>query len=425
MNCSLFIDGALADKRTVYHGTKVSISFENQGNATNEGKHEWNVKCIDPAENTGESKTAVYVIGLTAVELPPEKPLTIALSENLIIWAGIVIGITALLLGIAYMLSKVFMVPAWEAWAKEEFGNLLFTAFILLAFIMFAGVIEFASDQLARDVLFSSGTNSWWSYSGGSGRWNLLGAPASCPYPCHFYIARGFLGSVYEEYGRTIKSTAVAFSTSRLFESLGIGVNMDIMPWFTKFDLAFGLPIYPGRAVFDNSLSKALGELLRMSGAMKAQEVALAYVPGLAGAFFVAGTLFRIPWFTRKLGGLMIAMGIGIYAILPLVYMLGWYTIDRSSVVFNEDMLSTDLTSVSFGSLGNSLGGSTSVDSLFTDYDGSGKEVKIGLLDMVGRGYLLNTWLPILAIFATIGFVRHFSPMIGGDVEIPGLTRLI
>lgn len=438
MNCSIYIDGALADSRIAYHRTKASATFDSSisgyGKFIADGRHVWQAGCTDAAGNIGNSKQAVYVIDTSGVSKPIEQPLWFTLSGDALIWSGIIIGIAALLLGAAFMASKVFMVPAWEAWVREEFGNLLFTAFILVAFVTFAYAIEFVADSLARDVLFSSNTNSYWRYiyecTPGAdkwcGRWDRISVrPTSCPYPCHVYIARGFLGSVYEDYGASITSTAKALAVSRLFESFGLSVGLDVVPWAAKLYISFGIPLYPGRAVFNNSLSKALDELLRMSMGIKAQEVMLGYLPGLSGIFFITGVLFRIPWFTRKLGGLLVALAIGLYAILPLVYVLAWYTVDRSSVTFNEQMLSEDLTEVEFGELASTLGGKTSVASLFTNYDGSGKEVQIGLLDMVGRAYLINTLIPVLAIFATIGFVRHFSPMIGGDVEIAGLTRII
>ena len=160
----------------------------------------------------------------------------------------------------------------------------------------------------------------------------------------------------------------------------------------------------------------------------KPQEVGLVYATSLAGLLFIIGIVTRSVWFLRKFGGLLIAIGIGLYIILPLIYVLSWYTIDKSTATYSD--LEIDLPKAdanlkdAIGSIAVS-GFEPNIDSLFTQYNDEGKTIKIGILDALGRAYLSNIVIPLLALFTTIGFVRQFSPMIGGDVEIAGLTRII
>jgi hypothetical protein len=335
---------------------------------------------------------------------------------------------TATIIGIAYMVGKTFAIPAWEAFAKDEFANILFTAFIAFMFISFVGVIESVTSSLATDMLSSvpatqsSTAIQYWTYNDATGRWGTSPTPGACQYPCQFYIARAFLGSTYEKYAGQIKEVSKALATSKYLESIGIGFSIEFkLLIFDPLTINFGLPLYSGRAIFNNSLATVLSEFLNTVANLKLQETLLVYLSGLAGIFFVSGLLFRIPWFTRKFGGLLIAAGIGIYAIFPLTYALAWYTVDRTTVTIQEDAL--PVGTVSEGGIG--APGTTDISSLFTEYDGKGKPTKVGLLDSLGRSYIMTMVTPMIAIFITLGFIRQFSPMIGGDTEVAGLSRLI
>jgi len=347
----------------------------------------------------------------------------LSLWPDWITWTAIIMLGTAALIGIAFMVGKTFAIPSWEAFAKDEFANLLFTAFITVAFITFAGVIEGTANSMANDILTAASTTGpiqYWTYNDATGRWTQT-ASASCPYPCQFYIARGFLGSAYEKYENQVREVSKALATSKLLESVGFGFSLEFLIYYVKMMIAFGMPMYAGRAIFNNTLATVLGEFLNTMANLKLQETILVYLSGISGVFFVSGLLFRIPWFTRKLGGLLIAVGIGIYTIYPLAYVLAWYTVDRTTVTINEELI--DVAQISSGGFGSP--GSADISSLFTEYDSKGKTVNVGLLDALGRSYVMTIVIPMIAIFTTIGFIRQFSPMIGGDPQIAGLSRLI
>jgi len=346
--------------------------------------------------------------------------------------AYIVLIIVALLLGIAFMISRVFAMQQLEAWTKEEFINLLLSAAILVLFTAFAGIADSIASSLASDILYSTtadGSIQYWSYISDTGRWNLISTSRpECPYPCHIYLARGFLGALYEKYGPVIESTSKIFFVSKLFQSATFGMNIDITLWIAKTNFGFGWPSHAELIIYNNILSTVITEYLKIITALKMQEVALVYLTSLAGLLFIIGIVTRSVWFLRKFGGLLVAAGVGLYLIFPMIYVLGWYTIDRSTVTFNEPALNLPDPSVSTDDVISSISGGgfeADLDMLFTSYDSDGRVTRLGLLDALGRAYLSNIVLPILAVFTTIGFIRQFSPMIGGDTEIAGLTRII
>jgi len=380
---------------------------------------------------------ALLLLMTLIVPASAQQPFTIG-TEWVAVAAAIMIVAVALL-AIVFMVSRLFGISAWEAWVNEELINVLFSAVIIVLFIAFAGVIESVASGLANDMLSSTqpdGSLKYWTYVGGTGRWGAESKFSTCPSPCQFYLARGFLGAAYEQYGKMVSDNAQSLAGSLDMESAGAGGSITIQPFILKIDISYALPLYSGRAIFNNSLSMVVEELLKLTSALKMQEVALGYAAGLAAAFFIVGILTRMVWFLRKFGGLLVALGIGLYTVLPLVYILGWYTIDRSTATLGENLAFTPAscagpdestcTGTSIGELGN-IGGvdSNTLGALFTKFDSQNRVAKMGLLDALGRAYLPSIVLPMLAIFVTIGFVRHFSPMVGGDTEIAGLTRII
>lgn len=341
-----------------------------------------------------------------------------------------VLIIVASLLGIAFMISRVFAMPQLEAWTKEEFVNLIISVAILALFTTFIGVIENISNSLALDILYSSTQSnqslSYWQYKPSEGRWNIIETSSpSCQYPCHIYIARGFLGSLYEKYGESLKSITEYYFISVFEQTKNVGTGFDLTAGDWKFELSFGYPLHADLTIYNNILSIVVGEYLKVITALKMQEIALVYLTSLAGMFFIIGLISRSVWFLRKFGGLLLAAGIGLYIIFPMIYVLGWYTIDRSVVSYVIEIPDLDpVRNIGSGITGG-LPGIGSMSILFTKFNDQGVPISIGMLDALGRSYLPIIVLPILAVFTTIGFIRHFSPMIGGDVEIAGLTRII
>lgn len=336
----------------------------------------------------------------------------------------LVLLIVGILLGIAFMISRVFAMQQLEAWAKEEFVNLLFSVAILVLFTAFIGTIESLSNSLSNDILSSASNNQiqYWSYIPNEGRWRLINTDNSCPYPCHMYIARAFLGSLYEKYGESLKNIAEYYFVSVFYMTESAGSGFDFTLGKFKFEIGFGYPVHADLTIYNNLLAIVVSEYLKIITALKMQEFALVYLTSLSGLFFILGLISRSVWFLRKFGGLLVAAGIGLYVIFPMMYVLSWYTIDRSVVSFKIDMpeITPSLTGIT-----GSIEGLGDIGALFTVYDSNGVVTSIGMLDALGRAYLPIIVVPILAVFTTIGFIRHFSPMIGGDVEIAGLTRII
>ncbi|MEM3431396.1 MAG: hypothetical protein QW783_02525, partial [Candidatus Micrarchaeia archaeon] len=236
--------------------------------------------------------------------------------------------IVILLLGIAFMISRVFALRELEAWTKEEAMNVVLSIAILFLFTAFVGIVESLASSLAKDILSSTaadGSIQYWSYVSSTGRWNLITTSSpSCEYPCHIYIARGFLGSLYERYGQVIKQLSKSYFVGKLYEGLSVGSSVQVTLFGKQITFSFGIGAFPEYLSYNKIIEIILLEYLKIITAVKIQEFALVYLTSLSGLLFVIGIVSRSFWFLRKFGGLMIALGIGIYIFVPLMYVLAW-----------------------------------------------------------------------------------------------------
>jgi len=60
-------------------------------------------------------------------------------------------------------------------------------------------------------------------------------------------------------------------------------------------------------------------------------------------------------------------------------------------------------------------------DQLFTDYENE----TVGQFDLLSRYALVALAIPLINFYITFAFIRGLSPLLGGDADIPGLSRLL
>ena len=341
-----------------------------------------------------------------------------------IITLSIVLSISFGILGIGFMLSKVFGVPAWESLVREEFGNLIFTVFLLFLVLGLLATIEQLTSSIADEMISTAGGEVW-SYNQNTGRW--ISGNSVCTFPCQFYLARAFLGKLYEDYAKSAKEVGKYYAVSYYEESTS--VSTDFVMQVERQDekgsnvlggivLSFGWPRWAYKAIYNRTIARILDLILGAMQSIKIQEFILLYLQHLSPMLIFLGLIVRNIPQLRPLGGLLFSLGLGIYVFLPMVYVLGWYVV--KSVKMDLEISG----GLGFGNMYSYHELEPDPDMFFTKWT-DGSVEKYGLLDLTSRIYIPKLLIPIIAIFTTIGFVRHFSPMIGGDPEIAGLSRLI
>ncbi len=369
----------------------------------------------------------------------------------------------------AFMLGRGLNVLTVETWAKNEFYQVIASALLLTALIFALEFSEFFANDLAESLtdipsqpnidgasvrcengvaqVYSAQSGEWqntieatcgsalrWRYNERTARWTeSRGAKLECEKPCYFFVARAWLGSTFEKMASFLKGIASFYASLLFLDYSGVGLSVNVL---AKFWIEISGNPFSGHGALANSLEIVASLITKAMLAVKFQELLLLYIQdGIYPLFVAAGFILRCFWFTRKLGGLLIAMGIGFYFVMPLMYTLGWYTVEFPVMKYETTMdegiippgATGDVNALNARAKGDVFGMDQEKVSqyLFTKFDDSGRVTSPGALDLAARLVLVSFGIPLLAIFVWVGFVKGLSPALGGDVEIAGLTRIL
>ncbi|MCX6777345.1 MAG: hypothetical protein NT157_00485 [Candidatus Micrarchaeota archaeon] len=388
---------------------------------------------------------------LAGAGTPAER--SISIFGNWQDFSILVLLATFLIMALAWMVAYSMGFKELEIFAKNEFFQVLASAFIFANIVFFVTLIDATSQQYGAQILayssssavpmvYDAATNTWSvttganfnvsNYNPTTGRWITAEVPSNtavlCQSPCHFYLARAFLGTTFEKTYRMADSAVRSYAKLAYLDRVRMGAFIEFIG---VFGISLDIAPFSGVSIIYDSIDTALDVMIKVMMALKFQEFLLLYLQnGVFPIFLVAGIILRSVWFMRKLGGLMIAIAVGVYTILPLMYVLAWYTIDTGTTVIDFDV--GNLVPASEASIGSYLSPSPSTLAgfdprltLFTEYNSTGQADTVGLLDATSRLLIPAFALPVLCAFTTIAFIKALSPALGGDVEIAGLTRLI
>ncbi|OIO20905.1 hypothetical protein COV61_00250 [Candidatus Micrarchaeota archaeon CG11_big_fil_rev_8_21_14_0_20_47_5] len=396
------------------------------------------------------------------------------------------------LVALLYMIGKFLSDERLEAYAKAELSQIFYSAIILLLVVFAAtgtdywvGAIASLDPQSA--VLCSPiGPNAPQNP-------NLT--------PCHFALAKNHLDVVFDT-AEDMSSKLIWMNSLFLFISEArIGLRFTIAPWG---DL--GMAPFSGISTLTEGINFAVDLLVKIMIVSRFQQNLLDIIQqSVFPIFLIGGFLLRNFFLTRKLGGLLLAMGVGLYFVFPFMYALAGYLLyattghtdsvllfngQYKTVIYNlelpqeegmekgemKDVLNPDGGTIAppnssvydlegealddyigqvrsqwdifgvqegepqnildtvgwiFTNLGEMITGLVSIaksipkalyDSLVIGGWYLGEE---GVFAGIAKLMLFSVFMPFIAIMTTISAIKTLSPLLGGDVEIAGLTRLI
>jgi len=370
------------------------------------------------------------------------------------------------LTSIAYSLAAVFRLKSLQMWAKEEAYQALASAFIAGAAIIIITAIS--------------------SFS--------CGVIGGCAGGDHMDMAIGIM---------TTMKTSVIQQVQYMY-ALSARVGM-ISAMGKYYDFSFGEPqcivglcftaigfswyTWAGGNLILDSLDYSFSLLIPVISSFIAQVYLLEFIQkALFPSLLAMGIILRTFFFTRKVGGLLMAIALALYTIYPLMYIMlqpyftftphDFYYPDRdltnfyapASCLWFGDMANqpfctgpvgmltyifpglptavgnfgeasymfkngcrTDHSAEDCPGTGSYCGTNTEGQQVCMNNLGSyGSDVYAGMLSPYNGvlptvGYLLvpGFFLPLLIILVTISFIKVLSPQFGGDIEITGLTRFI
>ena len=424
--------------------------------------------CITMRQPSSSScpQGTTWVDGLNCCTNPPPNNYCMekSVSVGLLLFeywqqlAVLVIFMGFLLMGLAYMVAYAFDFKTVQIFVKNEMFQLIASTIILANVFLFIPVMDTVSQQFAADILVLQGgahsvsyqtTAGTWEVKPGhavnitepdmssgywNGRWTIREVPSmgiiSCPSPCHFYLARAYLGYNYERIAKIARSVVKAYATLSWIDYTRVGVFVNILG--VVFQIKVTMMPFTGLSIIYHSLGTCFDVMVKAMLSLKFQEMTLLYLQnGVFPIFLIGGIIMRSIWFMRKLGGLLIAIAIGVYTVFPLLYVLCWYTVDSSSTTLNIDASTMvpagnnfRVSLLPWESNNLVLNDGEFERMLFTTYDASNIPAP-GILDITASLLVPAVAIPILNLIITIAFIKALSASLGGDMELAGLTRIL
>lgn len=416
--------------------------------------------------------------------MPNFSDVNTIMADPAMVSAFAIFGIAAVTMvsiaGFVYMLGAMLMNDKLKAWGKNEFFELFCSAIIFSAIIFSVpltdGVLKglfLGSDDLSDELCTT----------------NSLTFHPSSPYynvgSCHIRLALYYLHSMFDEGSGLARMIYSRYLVTSMLADLSISIEF-------VFEMAGFFTYQPIRGLFTmgNYITVQLFDwLVKMMMATKFQEIFIVFIErGLFMYLLTAGAILRTSAFTRKLGGLLIAIALALFFVYPTFYAFGALIVNNIKVKIDPSVTLGNSSSVPIihrmylngtvpmigsnlelnpnlqqltpeerkaqlesgeGFTQNSvldvdMGGTapteqdiefgwTKVWSWFTDLINKTLRDELmfiaytpgGPVDAAARIAFFTVFISFIAIMATIAAIRSISIVLGGDVEIAGLTHLI
>jgi hypothetical protein len=385
-------------------------------------------------------------------------------------WFGlacIAILMSAFFVSIGYMLGTLFNNPTIINWAKGELLQVFASALIVGGLFWLVAMVNAFSMDIVASIGLTCPTNvvdldlaDQYAAS------TIIGGP------CHIMTAQQYLEIMYENLFDMSRDLLVTGSLISAMSNFSITLEWLPPPWLT---VTF-VPFASLNVIFE-TLMMCFDMITKTMMLLKFQIYFLNYVwMALFPMLLVLGVILRTFWFSRRLGGLLIAIAIGIYLIFPLGYTLSYYilggtsagtyvvkinptaymsiTDDEEAAHYTDPLPHDPNDAIVPHTITNDVGiagridtlenrnflkdvlaigktGGTAVAPVFglrPDKNPTENNWVVGeesVLENTAKLLIYATFVPFIVLMGTISFIKGLSPLLGGDVEIAGITHLI
>lgn len=244
--------------------------------------------------------------------------------------AVIALGFAISLVGIIYMLGSALMNDKMKGWAKLELFEIAYSAIIIVIFAAPGLGLFFVIDNVVQGAIFvgepPEGPDVFvHEYDRSMSLCDdEIAAPEESIYhdvsACHMRLGIWYLHSIFRETSQLAFKTYVTYIYTSTMADFAI--NFEFITEAAGF---FTFTPWRGFFTMGNTIkSMVFDYAIKIMLITKFQEVLLAFIaraafPGL----FVVGVILRTFTFTRKLGGLLLAMAFALYYIFPAFYAFG------------------------------------------------------------------------------------------------------
>lgn len=222
--------------------------------------------------------------------------------------------ISVILVAIAYMIGIGFEMPGMRAWAGTELVQIIANAILILVLL---GCIIFV-DTIISVIVEDSGLNIP----------ECTDPTQSCLKAVTLDYLRDYVESSKEGALSILKNNMDAMGWAN--RRYGIYCTPAILP-FPCLQAGFSTTVV-AHNIMDTDMYAILFEYYtNLLASMEAQKFFVTEISfGMGPLILAAGIVGRSFFFTRKLGGLLIAIAIGIMFFFPAMYIFDWITLDMA-----------------------------------------------------------------------------------------------
>jgi len=216
------------------------------------------------------------------------------------------LAISIAIIAVGAMFGYGFNVPEAKAFARSELEQAIMSALLLMGIIALIGFF----DVVARGAI------------------DAADLPVSCVAgePCYVSAAKQYLTTVYD--------ISAGYSKNQLKEAVKLGrtssggYSVNVNYWLFLFAGTNSRP-NAGVSIETERASAVFETASRLMAGIYAQIYFIDVIAyGIAPVFLLLGIILRTFFFTRKLGGLLLAIAIALFIVYPLTYAFAWYTLN-------------------------------------------------------------------------------------------------
>jgi len=409
---------------------------------------------------------AVSAIAIAGCAYPaPQSSGTAAdfglIWQNWMPIAGMAVLISAFLISMGYMLGSFLNNQQIMTWAKSELLQVFASALIIGGLFWLVSMTTYLAAGAAGYTGIECTPQATQTNVEDYYAQNEIAQA-----PCHINIAQQYLQIMYENIYHQNRQILRAASLLGVASNFNITLEMLVSPWLTMTIV----PYAPLNMVYE-TLAMVFDMLMKIMILLKFQIYFMSYTwRALFPMLLVGGVILRTFWFSRQLGGLLIAIALGIYLAYPLTYALAYYVLGGTSAhsyVVNIESSKFDDANVDLGpGLSGTYGQDATIAQRIDKLEGKNLLGDVLSVGAVGLGSLVvavptlpvggpgalapgapiienwvagengiiestaillmyATFVPFLALMSTLSFIKALSPILGGDVDIAGITHLI
>ncbi len=313
---------------------------------------------------------------------------------------GAAFGISIFLSSIAYMVGVALSDERIKGWARFEVYEIFYSAVLGVLIASSWAVMIGLSDEIAKSL---------------DPRGYLFALGGMDNEPIFLTMAQTYMREIYGEIAYLYTEISKVTSVTMFLDSISYTV---IAAQLEDFGGSIGFSLCPLFFGPFNFLMSNITEMLIRVGLITVFQAAiLAFIKSVMPAFIGVGFALRILGPTRKLGGLMMAMGLMLYFVFPMFYVFGsgiYHSLEPAEKFAGMRIAKFNSYFGTISIFGNSLEYDKEFDEKFGVYE---EYIKSGKLEE------MNTQELEAGIGQNLQEInREFS---GFDISIPGAMRVI